>query len=63
MNGPVSFLVRVYQNKEWALPVPVSLRVLIQRREHDGQNDFNVVADKVTEILVVPEVECSLGNL
>jgi len=45
------------------LPVPVSFRVLVEWRKHDWQNDINVVADQVAEILVIPEVKCSLGDL
>jgi len=43
--------------------VPVTLRVFVQRGEHNGQDDFDVVANKVAEVLVVPEVQCSLGDL
>ena len=46
-----------------AVPVPVTLRILIERREHYGQDGFNIVADQVAEIFVVPEVKCSLGHL
>ena len=45
------------------LPIPVSLRVLIERREHDRQDDVDVVADEVAEVLVVPEVERSFRDL
>lgn len=45
------------------VPVPVTLRVFVQWGEHNGQDDFDVVANKVAEVLVVPEVQCSLGDL
>ena len=45
------------------IPIPVALGVLIEGSKHDGENDVNVVADKVAEILVVPEVQGSLGDL
>ena len=41
----------------------MTLRVLIERREHDREDDFDVVTDQVAEIFVVPEIECSLGDL
>jgi len=45
------------------LPVPMSFRVLVQRCKHDRQDRFNVVTNKVAEVLVVPEVQRSFGNL
>ena len=39
------------------------LGVLIQRRKHDGQDDFDIVANEIAEILVVPEVEGSFSDL
>jgi hypothetical protein len=41
----------------------MSLRVFIQGSEHDGQDDLDVVTDKVAEVLIVPEVKGTLGNL
>jgi hypothetical protein len=41
----------------------VALRVLIQRCKHDRKNDIDIVADQVAEVLIVPEIESSLGNL
>ena len=38
------------------IPIPVALRVLVQRGEHDRQDGPNIVANKVAEIFVVPEV-------
>jgi hypothetical protein len=44
-------------------PVPVALRVFVERRKHDGQDNFDVVADQVAEILVVPKVERPFSDL
>jgi len=41
----------------------MTLRVLVERREHNRQDNLDIVADEIAEILVVPEVEGSLGNL
>lgn len=41
----------------------MTLGVLEQRREHDWQNDLNIIADQVAEVFIVPEVECTLGDL
>ena len=46
-----------------AIPIPVTLRVLVKRREHDWQDHINIVADQITEVLVVPKVKRSLGDL
>ena len=45
------------------LPVPMALGVLIQRREHNRQNDLHVVANEVTEVFIVPEIERSFRDL
>ena len=45
------------------IPIPVAFGVLVERLEHDRQNDFDIVADEIAEVFVVPEVEGSLGNL
>jgi len=39
------------------------LGVLVERREHDWEYDFDIVADQIAEVLVVPKVECPFGNL
>lgn len=56
-----------FGNQIWSrqdvLPVPMSLGVLVERCEHDGKDDINVVADQVAEILIIPEIESPLGNL
>jgi hypothetical protein len=41
----------------------VSLGVLVERGEHDWEDSLHVIADEVAEVLVVPEVEGTLGNL
>jgi Trm5-related predicted tRNA methylase len=41
----------------------MSLRVFIQGREHDRENDFYIVTDKIAKVLVVPEVKRALRNL
>ncbi len=41
----------------------MSLGVLIQRSEHYWQDHLDVVANEIAEVLIVPEVECSLRNL
>lgn len=38
------------------VPVPVTFRVLIEWLKHDWQDDFDIVADEVAEVFVVPEV-------
>jgi hypothetical protein len=45
------------------LPVPVALRVLVQRSEHDGQDNLDVVTNKIAEVFVIPKVQSSLGYL
>ena len=45
------------------VPVPMALGIFIQRGEHDGQNDVDVVADEVAEVLVIPEVEGAFRHL
>lgn len=44
-------------------PVPVSLRVLVKGRKHKRENRLHVVAHKITEVLVVPEVQSTFGDL
>ena len=39
------------------------LGVLVERREHDWEYDFDIVADQIAEVLVVPEIKGSFGNL
>lgn len=41
----------------------MTLGILIKRSKHDGENDFDIVTDKVAEVLVVPKVKCSLSDL
>ena len=45
------------------LPIPVSLRILIKWSKHDRKDDLHIVADKVAEVFVVPEVKSTLGDL
>lgn len=45
------------------IPVPVAFRVLIKRCKHDRQNGLDIVADEVTEVLVIPEVQCTFCHL
>lgn len=45
------------------IPVPVTFGILVERRKHDGQDSLHVVADQVAEVLVVPEVQGTLGHL
>lgn len=45
------------------IPVPVPLGVFVERSKHDGENRLHVVADKVAEILIVPEVQCPFSDL
>jgi hypothetical protein len=46
-----------------SVPVPMAFRVFVEGREHDRQYSLYIVAYQITEIFVVPEVECSLGHL
>lgn len=41
----------------------MALGILVERREHDGQNDLHVVAYEIAEVFVVPEVQCTLSDL
>jgi len=45
------------------LLVPMSLRILIERSEHYGQDHLNIITDKITEIFIVPEVQRAFGDL
>jgi len=45
------------------VPVPVALGVLVEWCKHDRQNHIDVVANEIAKVLIVPEVESSLGNL
>jgi hypothetical protein len=41
----------------------VTFGVLIQGREHDREDGLHVVADQIAKVFVVPEIQCSLGDL
>lgn len=41
----------------------MTLRVLKQRREHDRQNHFDIIADEVAKVFVIPEIQGTLGDL
>lgn len=41
----------------------MSLGVFIQRRKHDGKDGTAVVTDQGHDVLVVPEIKCSLSDL
>lgn len=41
----------------------MAFRVFVQWGKHDWQNDFDVITNKIAEILIVPEIQRSLGNL
>jgi hypothetical protein len=41
----------------------MALGVFVQWSEHDGQDYVDVIADKVAEVLVVPEVKCTFRDL
>jgi hypothetical protein len=43
--------------------VPVVLGVLVERREHNGNDDIAVVADQRHDVLVVEEVQRTLRDL
>lgn len=45
------------------IPIPVALGVLVQRSEHDRKDNLDIVTDEVAEVLIVPEVESTLGDL
>lgn len=45
------------------LPIPVTFGILVQRRKHDGEDNFHIVADEIAEVLIVPEVKSPLGHL
>jgi hypothetical protein len=45
------------------LPIPMTLGVLVKRREHDGKDRLHIVTDQVAKIFIVPEVQCAFGNL
>lgn len=44
-------------------PVPVSVRVDVERREDDREDALDVLADEVDDVLVVPVVQRSFGDL
>lgn len=46
-----------------SLPVPMTFRILVQWRKHNGQYGLNIITDQVAEVFIVPEVECSFGDL
>ena len=37
--------------------------ILVKRREHDGQDSLDIVADKIAKVLIVPEVKCTFRHL
>jgi hypothetical protein len=41
----------------------MTLRVLIERCEHNRQDNLHIVANQVAKVFVVPEVQCALGDL
>ena len=41
----------------------MTFRVLIKWCKHDWQDGLDVVTHEITEVLVVPEVKSSFGNL
>ena len=55
-------VVTLYDRIE-LIPVPMSLRILVQWCEHDGKDGLDVVADQITEVFVVPKVQCTLRHL
>ena len=63
MNGPIAVSVASHACLRGSVPIPMALRVFVQRSEHDRQNNFNIVADEVAKVLVVPEVERAFGDL
>ena len=48
---------------EGDIPIPMALRVFVQRSEHDRQDNFDIVADEVAKVFVVPEVERTFRDL
>lgn len=44
-------------------PVPMSFRVLVKGRKHKREDCLHIVAHKITEVLVVPEVQRTFGDL
>lgn len=43
--------------------VPVLFRDAVERIKHDGQYHVGVLLDQTHHILVVPKIQCPLGNL
>lgn len=41
----------------------MSFRILVQWRKHYWQYGLNIITDQVAEVFIVPEVECSFGDL
>lgn len=37
--------------------------VLIKRSEHNWQYHFNIVANEIAEVLIVPKIQCAFSNL
>lgn len=38
------------------IPVPVALRIFVERGKHNRQYDLNVIADEIAEVFIVPEI-------
>lgn len=56
-------LVQAQVTENSNLPIPMAFWVLVKWGEHDRQDNLNIIADQVAEVLVVPEVESTLGYL
>lgn len=41
----------------------MTFRVFVKWRKHDWKDGFHIVANEITEVLIIPEVERSLRNL
>ena len=41
----------------------MALGVLVQGRKHDRQYGLDIITDEVAEVFIIPEIQCSFGNL
>jgi hypothetical protein len=53
----------VQAHTHWDLPIPVPFGILVKRCKHNGQNSLDIVADKIAEVLIIPEVKCTFRHL
>jgi hypothetical protein len=64
MDSPaVCQILKVCMTADEYIPIPMAFRILIQWCEHDRQYRFDIVANQVAEVLIVPKVQRTFGDL